>query len=268
MAMRLWHQSFSQLDKLPVYQTALDEHHRKLATPGTEIVLHGIGPGAHATKFPAKKDVTYPYLHLLHAQKVLENVLQAEEEGYDGFLLSTFPDPQLQVAQSLVDIPVVGYGFSSMHTAAYLGRKFGIVSFLAEMLPCYVDNIRTYRLEQLGGPTRLLGMSYDDVHKAYSDPTAVLAAFHRAARELINDEGCDVILPGEAPLSLLLQRNGVHRVDEAVVMDGLGTTLKMAEMLVTLRRTSDLRVTRRGFFHARPSRERVDELLRFYGRRK
>lgn len=267
MAMRLWHQSFSQLDKLPVYQAALDEHHRKLATPGTEIVLHGIGEGAHATKFPGKKDVTYPYLHLLHAQQVLDNVLQAEAEGYDGFLLSTFPDPQLQVAQSLVDIPVVGYGFSSMHTAAYLGRKFGIVSFLEEMLPCYVENIRNYRLEQLGGPTRLLGMAYEDVHKAYSEPTAVLAAFHRAARELIA-EGCDVILPGEAPLSLLLQRNGVHRVDEAVVMDGLGTTLKTAEMLVTLRRTSGLRVTRRGFFHAKPSRGRVDELRDFYRSKK
>ena len=42
--MRLWHQSFAQLDKLPVYRAALEEHLKKVAAPGTEIVMHGMAP--------------------------------------------------------------------------------------------------------------------------------------------------------------------------------------------------------------------------------
>jgi allantoin racemase len=266
VTIRLWHQSFSQLDKLPVYREALQEHLNKVASPGTEVVLHGMAPGTHATAQPGRRDVTYPYFHFMHGLQFLDYVRQAEAEGYDGFLLSTFPDPGLQIAQSLVDIPVVGYGFSSMHTAAYLGRRFGIVSFLEPLLPYYAENVRLYGLERLGGPTELLGLSYDDVHRGYADPKAVIEAFSAAARRLMA-QGVDVILAGEAPLGLLLQRAGVHRIDDAVVMDGLGTVLKTAEMLVGLRRSSDMRVTRRGFFHARPSDERIDEVLRFYGRK-
>ena len=266
MTIRLWHQSFSQLDKLPVYEQALADHMKMAASPGTEIVLHGMAPDTHKSNFPGRKDVTYPYFHYLHTTQFLDSVRQAEAEGYDGFLLSTFPDPGLQIAQSIVDIPVVGYGFSSMHTAAYLGRKFGIVSFLEPLLPLYAENVRLYGLERLGGPTALLGLTYDDVHRGYSDPTQVIEAFTRAARKLM-EQGVDVILAGEAPLGLLLQRSGIHRVDDAVVIDGLATTLKTAEMLVGLRRSSDMRVTRRGFFHARPPEERIDEVLRFYGRK-
>jgi len=266
MTIKLWHQSFSQLDKLPVYEAALAEHLNKVAAPGTEVILHGVSPGTHAAKTPGRRDVTYPYLQFLHSFQFLESVRQAEAEGYDAFLLSTFPDPSLQTAQSLVDIPVVGYGFSSMHTAAYLGRRFGIVSFLEPLLPYYVENIRVYGLECLGGPAELLGLTYDDVHKGFSDPKPVVEAFAAAARRLMA-QGVDVILAGEAPLSLLLQRAGVHRVDEAVVIDGLATTLKTAEMLVGLRRSSDMRVTRRGFFHARPPAERIEEVLQFYGRK-
>jgi len=65
--------------------------------------------------------------------------MQAEREGYDAYLMSTFPDPYLDIAQTLVDIPVVGFGFSSMHTASYLGRHFGIICFLEDLMPYYVE---------------------------------------------------------------------------------------------------------------------------------
>lgn len=121
--MRLWHQSFAQLDKLPAYRAGLEAHLKKVSAPGTEIVMHGMAPGTHTTMQPGK-DVGYPYIQHLHSLQFLESVLQAENEGYDAYLLSTLPDPYLQVAQSLVDIPVVGFGSSSMHTASYLGRRF------------------------------------------------------------------------------------------------------------------------------------------------
>ena len=41
--MRLWHQSFTEIDKMPSYKSAMQEHLEKVAAPGTEIVMHGIG---------------------------------------------------------------------------------------------------------------------------------------------------------------------------------------------------------------------------------
>lgn len=264
--MRLWHQSFAQLDRLPDYRAALEEHLKKVAAPGTEIVMHGMAPGTHTTMQPGR-DIGYPYIQHLHSLQFLESVMQAEKEGYDAYLLSTMPDPYLQIAQSLVDIPVVGFGLSSMHTACYLGRRFGIVTFIAELVPYYRENVRKYGLGELGGPVRHLGLYFDDVQRGFAEPGPVIETFTRVVRNLIEEEGIDTVIPGEVPLGLLLQRAGVQRIDEVPVIDSLATTVKTAEMLVGLRRCSNMRITRQGYFYASPSQARIEELLRFYGRK-
>jgi Asp/Glu/hydantoin racemase len=262
--MRIWHQSFAQLDALPVYREALQAHLNACAMPGTEIVMHGMDPRTKPAFEPGKKDIAYPYFQFLHANQFLDNVMQAEREGYDAFLMSTFPDPYLDVARTLVDIPVVGFGFSSMHVAASLGSHFGIICFLKDLMPHYVENVRKYRLDGLGGTIRHIGLAYADIHKGFQDPTPVIEAFTRIAREMIETQGVDVLLAGEGPLGLLLHRNGIHRIDEVPIVDGFATTLKTAEMLVQLRRSSGMRVARQGFFFNRPSPQRIAELQRFY----
>jgi Asp/Glu/hydantoin racemase len=151
-----------------------------------------------------------------------------------------------------------------MHTASYVGRKFGIVTFIKEMPPLYQDNIRKYGLERLGGPVRHLGFYFDDVQKGFEDPKPVVDRFVQVVREMVEQDGIDVVIPGELPMHLMLHRAGCHRVDEVPVMDGLGVTVKMAEMLVTLRRTSGLRVNRQNYFYAKPDDVRFDELKSFY----
>jgi Asp/Glu/hydantoin racemase len=261
--MKLWHQSFAQLDKLPQYVTAIREHLDKVAAPGTSIDIHGMRPGSHTTMQPGK-DIGYSYVQHMHSLQFLDAVRQAEKEGYDAFLLSTIPDPYLQIAQSIVDIPVVGMGFSCMHTAAYVGRRFGMVTFIKEMPPLYQDNIRKYGLERLGGPVRHLGLYFDDVQNGFANPAPVVEKFTQVVREMVEQDGIDVVIPGELPMHLMLQRAGVHRIDEVPVIDGLAVTVKMAEMLVSLRRTSGLTVNRQNYFYAKPADVRFDELKAFY----
>lgn len=260
--MRLWHQSFTELGRLGAYRQAIEEHLKKVAAPDTEIVLHGMAEGTYQTEYPGI-DIRYLSVQYLHTLQILEHAVQAEREGYDGFLLNTMPDPGLQEARTLVDIPVVGYGFAAMHTATYLGQKFGIVCFIDQLAPLYAANARKYGLERHAGPVRPLGLTFHDVVAGYADPSGVVAAFTDAVRVLAG-EGVDVVIPGEAPLALLLQRAGLHRVDEVPVIDTLATSVKMAEALVSLRRTSGMRVTRQGYFYDRAPPARIDELLRFY----
>ena len=262
MTMRLWHQSFTELHRLPRYKAALGEHFRRIALPDTVIELHGMAPGTYPTEYPGT-DIGFAAIQHLHTRQILAQALEAERQGFDAYLISTMPDPGLQEARSLVEIPVIGYGFTAMHVACFLGSRFGIVSFIDELAPLYAANAVRYGLTAQAGPVRPLGLGFSDVVRGYEKPEPVLAAFAEAVRALAA-EGVDVVIPGEAPLALLLQRAGLHRVDEVPVVDTLGAGVKMAEALVALRRTSGMKATRRGYFFRRPPRERMEELLRFY----
>jgi Asp/Glu/hydantoin racemase len=262
MTMRLWHQSFTELDRLPGYKAALGEHFRRVALPDTEVELHGMAPGTYPTEYPGT-DIGFAAIQHLHTRQILERAIDAERQGFDAYLISTLPDPGLQEAKSLVDIPVIGYGVTAMHTACFLGSRFGVVSFIDELAPLYAANAMRYGLMARAGPVRPLGLGFSDVVRGYERPEPVLAAFREAVRALAT-EGVDVVIPGEAPLALLLQRAGLYRVDEIPVIDALGAGVKMAEALVGLRRSSGMEVTRQGYFFRRPPRERMEELLRFY----
>ena len=78
--MRLWHQSFAQLDKLPGYTAAIREHLDKVAAPGTEIVMHGMLPGTHTTMQPGK-DIGYSYVQHMHSLQFLDSVSDAFGSG-------------------------------------------------------------------------------------------------------------------------------------------------------------------------------------------
>jgi hypothetical protein len=67
------------------------------------------------------------------------------------------------------------------------------------------------------------------------------------------------------PLNILLAAHGISRVDDVPIVDGLAVTMKMAEMLVDLRRSVGLSQSRHGWNGAAPRPERVDEVLAFYG---
>jgi hypothetical protein len=67
------------------------------------------------------------------------------------------------------------------------------------------------------------------------------------------------------PLNILLATHGVTRVDGAPILDGIAVTLKMTEMQVQLRRSVGLGQSRQGWMNDQPDRQRVDQVLAFYG---
>lgn len=260
---RIYHQSFTVLGNLPAYRAALEEHFRKVAAPGTEVVLHGMHPDTYRTEYPGN-DIQFAWFQTLHSQQFVLGALAAEEQGFDAFALTTLPEPSLQDLRSLVDIPVVGYGESAMLAATMLGRRAGVLLFIREMAETIERNV-----ERMGLAARFVGavdvgFGFHDVLAGYSDPAPLIERFRAAARGIIA-RGADVVIPGEAPLCVLLARHGVTEVDGVPVLDALAATVKAAEMMVGLRRATAAKPSRRGYFQAKPPRERVREALRFYG---
>ena len=263
MGMRIWHQSFTVLGNLPPYAAALQAHFRKVARPDTEVVLHGMHGQTYETNYPGN-DIRYAYMQYLHGQQFIMSGIAAEEAGYDAYAIMTIPEPALREVRSLVDLPVVAYGESSYLTSSMLGQKVGVLLFITEMAPLIRENAeRVIPAHRFAG-VRPVGFTFNEVLRAFENPAPLLDKFRESARALIRD-GADVIIPGEAPLCVLLAQNGVNRVDDVPVLDAIGATIKMAEAMVDLRRSSGMAPARCGYFMEKPPRERVKELLDLYG---
>jgi allantoin racemase len=257
--MRIWHQSFTVLDDVPFYRDALARHLSAQAAPGTTIDFHGMRPGTYPSAYPGTH-IGHLYLAGLHKEQFVAAALRAQDEGYDAFLIATIPDTAFEEVRSLVDIPVVAFGHTSVLMAAMLGDRVGIVNFIAALEPQLRRNLRNYRLDGLVGPIVQVDAAFTDVMAAYDEPGPLLAAFETAARRAIA-EGANVIVPGEGPLNVFLADQGITRVDDVPVLDSLGTCVRVAE----LRAASGLRPPRVGFHYTQPERGLVDAARAFYG---
>jgi len=261
--MKIWHQSFTVLSDLGAYDDALRAHFKRVARPDTEIVMHGMRPGTYQTNYPGI-DIRHAAIQHLHAAQFIQAGLQAEDDGFDAYAISTLPDPALREIRSLLKIPVVGYGESAMLSSCLLGAKFGVVVFISELTDLIAENARRYGLSERFAGVRDVGFRFDDVLKGFSQPAPLIERFRESACAQIA-RGAEVIIPGEAPLCVLLASQGVSAVDGVPVLDSLSCWVKHAEMLVDLKRQSGVERCQRGYYNEPPPRERVRELLNFYG---
>lgn len=260
--MRIWHQSFTVLDDVPHYRDALQRHLTAVARPGTEVELHGMAPGTYPSAYPGTH-IGYLYLTNLHREQFVRAALAAEEQGYDAFFITTLPDTGFEEIRTLVDIPVVAFGNSSVAFAATLGARVGIVNFIAALEPQIRRNMAGYGFGSIVGPIVQVAAEFTDVMAAYDNPGPLIDAFRAAARRAI-DAGADVIVPGEGPLNVFLADQGVSRVDDVPVIDSLGATLALAETRADFRRRNGLHPSRRGLYFAKPDPELVKAARAFY----
>lgn len=264
MAMKIWHQSFTVLQKLGPYNDAMRDHLKKVARPDTEIVMHGMHVDTYQTNYPGN-DIRYAGFQYLHGLQWIAAGLRAEELGYDAYAIATLPDPAIREIRSLLQIPVAGYGEAAMFTACSLGRRFGTLVFITELAPLLEEKVALNGLSGRFVGVRDVGFRFNDVLAAYGgDVKPLIEKFRVAARALIR-EGADAIIPGEAPLCVLLASNGIAEVDGVPVVDALGAWVRQAEALVDMRRTTGHQHSRKGFWHEPPPRDRVRELAKFYG---
>jgi Asp/Glu/hydantoin racemase len=260
---RIWHQSFTELHQLPAYQQAMDAHVRRVVRPDTEVVLHGVKPGTYPGNYPGT-DIAHSALYTLHASQWITQALKASDEGFDAYAMCTLPNPFIREIRSLLDIPVVGYGEASFHLACMLGHRFGLMVFIAPMAQLYREQIEGYGLGTRCAGVKPVGFTFHDVLKHWNDPAPLIERFRASAAELIA-AGADVIIPGEMPLNILLASNGITQIDGVQVLDGLAVTLKLTESMVELKRSVGLSHSHHGWLSKKPSRERVNQVLDFYG---
>ena len=260
--MRIWHQSFTVLEDVPAYTARVRQHVDRVKRPDTQIDLHGLKPGTYPADYPGD-DLGFSFLFAMHANQWAANALAAAREGYDAFAMCTMIDPLFRELKTIVDIPVIAAGEVCFHLASMNGYRFGMLLFMDRVIPRYHEQVRLCGLTERCVAIRPTGLTFADVMAGFEKPGPAIDRFRAAARELIA-AGADVIIPGEIPMNVLLASEGVTRVDGALVMDGLGATIKMTEAMVEMKSAIGLGHSRHGFFNAAPRPERTAAVMEFY----
>jgi allantoin racemase len=235
---RIWHQGFVELEGLPAYVEALTRHVRAVASPGVVVDLHGLAPGTYAPHRTAADVARDPSLVTIGLRQVVDNISRAEREGYDAAAITIVQNIGLREARAVVDIPVASYGEAAMHIACMLGQRFGVVAFDRAIADIVEREIAYLGLGSRAVPVEVVDTDYGGVVEAFARPDRLVDAFTKAARRLI-DHGADAIIPGQTIMAEVLWQHDVHRIDEVPIMDALGVTIAMAELLVRLRAARD-----------------------------
>lgn len=251
--MKIWHQSFTDLDEFPLYRDTLKDHAKAVSGPDVSVVVHGLLPGTYPPKAAPMDVNSRAGLRQLNAQQVCEAAMAAEAAGYDAFALGCFFDPALHEARSLVDIPVVSLTETCMLTACSLGRRFAVVS-LTDFQKMLSEDLAA----QYGLTGRLAGVvAMSPAVKLYDleGSGAVIESIKR--RFLVSCQealrlGAEVIIPGDGVLNEFLVRHKMFNVEGAVVMDALGVLFHHAAFFARARSAGCLDVSRR-LLYAKPT---------------
>lgn len=261
MAVRIWAQSASDLAVHQRFKETIAPHARRVCQSDTEVDVHGLAAGVYPPGFSATQICCeYAATHHLLALQVMENAIRAEREGYDAMVVTSFMDHGCELARSVVDIPVVGLGSTTLLVASATARAFGLISH-DEAQAKVVRNLIQYH--GFDKKVRLLGalepsLGSEDIDAGIHGSPVLHERFRAGVAPFLK-AGVDLIIPSEGFLASALYLSGVHEVEGVPVFDGLGAAFAFAEMMVRLRRNAGLRTSRRGDY-ARAPKEALDHV--------
>ncbi|MBI3196710.1 MAG: hypothetical protein HYZ40_04195 [Rhodospirillales bacterium] len=250
---RIWYQSFVHPTEQAPYVARLQSLLDGVAGPGVRFEVHGLDP---PDRF------FHPLTEFRCAAQTIRLALEAERAGYDAFVIGHFQEPGLLEIRGAVDIPVISLGEACMLAALTMGRRFGLVTIDPMFIDWHERQVRAHGLEQRVAGVRAIHADLPGFMHAFTDETAyarVRAEFVEQVRPLVA-AGAEVVIPAGGLPMLLFSRECPFVIDGAVVLSGIVTVAKAAEMALTLHRLTGAAVSRRGTY-AKASLECVNEFL-------
>jgi allantoin racemase len=162
----------------------------------------------------------------------------------DAIIIGCFGDPGLAALRELFDCPVVGPFEASLHLAAQLGARVGVVTILDSVVPMLDHLVRG-----MGMSLRYAGAAAIDVPvlELKRDPALVVERVANAGVELVQQRGADVLVLGCMSLAFLGAAEQVRPHLDVPVVNPATCALKTAESLVA----QDLAASRRTYVKPR-----------------
>ena len=259
--MKIWYQSMSTYRYDPVfdeYGKTLEEQCKRALRPDTEVYVTGV-PTVMPEIDRYKSIMTY------HSSQMLNQMLKAEKEGYDAFVIGCSFDVGMDEGREMLSIPVVGIAHANLYMAAMLGELFTVVTCEPYIAERYRQMVTRYGLQQkfMRGPYVFPITEWELAEALSKDPAPVAEKFKAVAQKAVAD-GASVIIPVPAFINqLFFKTGGLTNLDGATVLDPVAVAVKLAEMLADLKKIG-IEVSRTLQVYGSPGKELLNKCLETY----
>lgn len=259
--MKIWYQTSSTYRYEPLFEDygkLLEKQCQKAARPGTEVYVTGV-------PVLVKGQDRYKILRYYQVSQIFNNMLKAEKQGYDAFIIGDTLDFGWEEGRGLLSIPVLGISHTSYYLAAMLGELFAIVTTDDYFCEQYRQQVEHYGLRDkyLRG-NYYFPVAIDEMALAMKNPQPMADKFKAVAERAVAD-GASVIIPAPGLLAPLIYETGLNRVAGAPILDPVSVAVKFAEMLADLKKIG-IEASRKTGVYGSPGRELLNEAMGKYSK--
>jgi Asp/Glu/hydantoin racemase len=250
---RIWYQSFVDPEEQAPYMDRLRARLSRLAAPGVTVEVVGIVP---PDRF------FHPLTEFRCADQTIRNALIAERQGYDAFVIGHFQEPGLTECRGSIDIPVIGLGEAAMLFACQVGRRFALVTIDPVFVPWHEEQVTRHGLDRRCAGIGAIVADLPRFMRAFTDAgerEAMRDDFARQVEPLVA-RGADVVIAAGGLPMLLFAEEQPFTIGGAMVLEGIATVLKSAEMAVALHRITGTPASRGGLYAKAPAGAIADYL--------
>ena len=167
---------------------------KSYASPETTFELaypEDLGGGAVLTLLEERKALSGLH-HMLETPALVKKAIEAEQKGFDAVIQSNTFDPGVEASRLAVRIPVIGLLRASMHFAATLCDRFGLIVPLETHIPHTQRLVQTYGMSDFVTGIRTVGLYDTGDLSGYHD--IVIQRTLEVGKELVA-QGAQAIIP-------------------------------------------------------------------------
>jgi allantoin racemase len=222
----------------PAYDALIVETLVPYARADTELVVTNIKDG------PPNIDFYYSK-HILEL-RIFEEVMRAEEQGFDAVIVGCCYDPGVRAARELVDIPVIGPLEASIHFASYYGHDYVVVTDHDKALPYLRDMVHLYGGRHCRGISAINWWVTDMIKDTAGVARDALAAAHRE----LDSSGAEVAILACTIISASTEKflRDTEASRELTILNPNTMALKMAESLADLKGRGLYNICRKAYY--------------------
>lgn len=257
----LWNEATSGPSTLDPLWKMLRDYFPKVARSDTEVEMRHLPVAGNY--------IRSLYTELINNRTVVENAVNAGNDGFDAVVLGCWADPLWELRAEM-EIPIISIGEASLLMALTLGARFAVITVDPGVVPLIEMDLRLYGLENraIHRPVRSLDPPSDAelLLESITEPnTRFIPNFERVAQGCI-DDGAEVIIVGCGYYGPILSIHGYNRISgtDVTVLDCSAAGLKLAEAQVDLYKSIGLRKSTTGYFKPSPI-EIMREIRKVHG---
>ncbi|MBI2988809.1 MAG: hypothetical protein HYY45_18760 [Deltaproteobacteria bacterium] len=206
----------------------------RYASPGTrvEVVFPDDFEGSQVEQALGRQKMLNGLDHILEAPAIIRKIVWAAENGYDAVIQSNTFDPGIDGGRLAVPIPVIGPFRTTIHMAANLADRIGVVVPLPSHVPYTWRLLRTMGMDGFVTGIRSLGIYGSDLNERKQEITQKTADLIRG---LVDETGAQCVIPlGGALIPYVVDPADLQAMTGVPVYNTKAISIRVAEMCVAL----------------------------------